>query len=155
MKSKYGKESGDLYDPHSFCPYIFIPEFYAPIIGLCCYILGGISMNVAFDQINSQDAANIIGVSISKLHQLRKSGQIDAINIGEGSIRGRYLYNRDDIEKYIRDRDAELEDAKPTYSELMKRVEELESENLNIKRTLDRIEKRAKLILSDIEINNV
>ena len=25
MKSKYGEESGDLYGPHSFCPYIFIP----------------------------------------------------------------------------------------------------------------------------------
>ena len=112
-------------------------------------------MNVAFDQINSQDAADMIGVSISKLHQLRKSGQIDAINIGEGSIRGRYLYNRDDIEKYIKVRDAEIEDAKPTYSELMARVEELELENLNLKRTLSRIEKRAKLILSDIEINNV
>lgn len=112
-------------------------------------------MNVAFDQINSQDAANMIGVSITKLHQLRKSGLIDAINIGDGSKKGRYLYNRDDIEKYIRDRDAELEDVKPTYSELMKRVEELELENLNLKRTLNRIEKRAKLILSDIEINNV
>ena len=111
-------------------------------------------MNVAYDQINSADAAGMIGISITKLHRLRKAGIIDAINIGEGSKKGRYLYNRDEIERFIRMRDAELEDVKPSYSELETRVEELELENSNLRRALSRIEKRTKMILSDIEINS-
>ena len=95
----------------------------------------------------------MIGVSISTLHQLRKAGIIDAINIGDGPKKGRYLYNRDEIERYIRIKNAELEGTKPTYSELEARVEELEMENQQLRKVLNRIEKRARLIVSDVEIN--
>lgn len=110
-------------------------------------------MNVTYDQINSADAAGMIGVSISTLHQLRKAGIIDAINIGDGLKKGRYLYNRDEIERYIRMKNAELEGTKPTYGELEARVEELEMENQQLRKVLNRIEKRARLIVSDVEIN--
>lgn len=61
-----------------------------------------ICMNVAFDQINCQDAANRIGVSLACVQRWCRENIINSINVGDGYNKPRYLLEEDEV-SYIQD----------------------------------------------------
>lgn len=58
--------------------------------------------NPSADQISAIDASHILGVSKFTVYKMVKDGRLEAINIGEGEERPRYIFNRDEIEAYAR-----------------------------------------------------
>lgn len=61
-----------------------------------------IYMNVAFDQINCQDAANRIGVSLGCVQRWCRENIINSINVGDSYNKPRYLLEEDEV-SYIQD----------------------------------------------------
>lgn len=55
-------------------------------------------MNVAYNQINCQDASRIIGVDYTTVVGWCHDGKINSINIGEGTSRGRYVITEDEVD---------------------------------------------------------
>lgn len=55
-------------------------------------------MNVAYNQINSADAARIIGVDYTTVVGWCREGKINSYNIGEGVSRGRYMISEDEVD---------------------------------------------------------
>lgn len=65
-------------------------------------IMEGKKMNVAYDQINCNDAAKRIGVDYSTVVRWCRLGIINCVNIGEGNTQGRYLLEEDEVD-YLQD----------------------------------------------------
>ena len=59
-------------------------------------------MNVAYDQINSSDAAKRIGVSIACIQRWCRDGIINYINVGDGTDKARYLLEEEEV-AYLQD----------------------------------------------------
>lgn len=59
-------------------------------------------MNVAYDQINSSDAAKRIGVTISCIQRWCRDNLINYINVSDGTDKARYLLEEDEVD-YIQD----------------------------------------------------
>lgn len=55
-------------------------------------------MNVAYNQINSADAARIIGVDYTTVVGWCRDGKINSVNISEGALRGRYMISEDEVD---------------------------------------------------------
>lgn len=55
-------------------------------------------MNVAYNQINSADAARIIGVDYTTVVGWCRDNKINSTNIGEGVSRGRYMISEDEVD---------------------------------------------------------
>ena len=55
-------------------------------------------MNVAYNQINSADAARIIGVDYTTVVAWCREGKINSVNIGEGISRDRYMISEDEVD---------------------------------------------------------
>lgn len=59
-------------------------------------------MNVAYDQINSSDAAKRIGVSIACIQRWCRDNIINYINVSDGTDKARYLLEEDEV-SYLQD----------------------------------------------------
>lgn len=59
-------------------------------------------MNVAYDQINSSDAAKRIGVTIACIQRWCRDGIINFINVSDGTEKARYLLEEDEV-AYLQD----------------------------------------------------
>lgn len=55
-------------------------------------------MNVAYNQINCQDASRIIGVDYTTVVGWCHDGKINSTNISEGTNRGRYMITEDEVD---------------------------------------------------------
>lgn len=55
-------------------------------------------MNVAYNQINCQDASRIIGVDYTTVVGWCRDNKINSTNIGEGVSRGRYMISEDEVD---------------------------------------------------------
>lgn len=55
--------------------------------------------NVGYADINTADAATLLGVSKWSIQQWCKNGCIQYINVGEGDFRPRYMFTEDEVER--------------------------------------------------------
>lgn len=55
-------------------------------------------MNVAYNQINCQDASRIIGVDYTTVVGWCHDGKINSTNISEGTTRGRYMITEEEVD---------------------------------------------------------
>lgn len=58
--------------------------------------------NVGYVDINTADAATLLGVSKWSIQDWCKKGYIKYINVGEGNFRPRYMFTEDEIERIRR-----------------------------------------------------
>lgn len=56
------------------------------------------TMNVAYNQINCQDASRIIGVDYTTVVGWCHDGKINSTNISEGTTRGRYMITEEEVD---------------------------------------------------------
>ena len=74
-------------------------------------------MNVKADQINAKDAAVMIGCDVSKVYSLARSGELDSINVGLGNKRPRYMFNKSEIDRYMRQHNRDIRQHSSLYTQ--------------------------------------
>jgi hydroxymethylpyrimidine pyrophosphatase-like HAD family hydrolase len=58
-------------------------------------------MNVKFDEINTTDAAKLLGVTRTTVTYWCRKGWIKFQNVGEGNLRPRYLFTDDEVQRVM------------------------------------------------------
>lgn len=111
-------------------------------------------MNVKVDQINAQDAAAMIGCKVSKVYSLARSGELDSINVGLGNKRPRYMFNKSDIDRYIRQHSSlytqSVVNSQKTPEEYERIIREKEQEIHDLREALWGIKRNLELQVVDI-----
>lgn len=60
-------------------------------------------MKVNIDQVNTKEAAELLGISVQTLYKLCRENKIEYFDISDPeSRRPRYMFNRSEIERYVR-----------------------------------------------------
>lgn len=81
-------------------------------------------MNVAYDQINTADAAKMLKVDKTTVAYWCRNGIINFINVSDGNNKGRYMLTEDEVQ----DINERMEDIMAEYNQLENEYHQLKQE---------------------------